>query len=205
MPASNIRMPDTFTETFYSEVLKENDIKSPMFNIRKIRQAFFKGIERKAVVIPEELSVDYSDDEIYTGREKLVLRFFCPEEAMAQCSSKGYSSNQSLKQTKEHKVVVIALGGNALIREGQQGTIAEQFENVRKSLDGIIYCLKQGYGVVITHGNGPQVGNMLLMVEASRNQVPELSLGVCVADTEGAIGYMIQQSLTNRLRKRGHQ
>lgn len=122
---------------------------------------------------------------------------------MAQYSSKGYSSNQSLKQTKEHKVVVIALGGNALIREGQQGTIAEQFENVRKSLDGIIYCLKQGYGVVITHGNGPQVGNMLLMVEASRNQVPELSLGVCVADTEGAIGYMIQQSLTNRLRKEG--
>ena len=87
--------------------------------------------------------------------------------------------------------------------EGQRGTIAEQFENTRKSLDGIVYCLKQGYGVVITHGNGPQVGNLLLMVEASRNQVPELSLGVCVADTEGAIGYMIQQSLTNRLRKEG--
>ena len=87
--------------------------------------------------------------------------------------------------------------------EGQRGTIAEQFENTRKSLDGIVYCLKQGYGVVITHGNGPQVGNLLLMVEASRNQVPELPLGVCVADTEGAIGYMIQQSLTNRLRKEG--
>ncbi len=101
------------------------------------------------------------------------------------------------------KVVVIALGGNALISEGQQGTTAEQFENVRKSLDGIIYCLKQGFAVVITHGNGPQVGNLLLMVEASRNQVPDLPLGVCVADTEGAIGYMIQQSLTNRLRKEG--
>ena len=105
--------------------------------------------------------------------------------------------------TKKHRVVVIALGGNALIMEGQRGTIAEQFENTRKSLDGIVYCLKQGYGVVITHGNGPQVGNLLLMVEASRNQVPELPLGVCVADTEGAIGYMIQQSLTNRLRKEG--
>ena len=104
---------------------------------------------------------------------------------------------------KKRSVVVIALGGNALIMEGQRGTIAEQFENTRKSLDGIVYCLKQGYGVVITHGNGPQVGNLLLMVEASRNQVPELSLGVCVADTEGAIGYMIQQSLTNRLRKEG--
>lgn len=102
-----------------------------------------------------------------------------------------------------NKVIVIALGGNALIREGQRGTIAEQFENVQKSLDGIIYCLKQGYQVVITHGNGPQVGNMLLMVEASRNRVPELPLGVCVADTEGAIGYMIQQSLTNRLRREG--
>ena len=104
---------------------------------------------------------------------------------------------------KNHRVVVIALGGNALIMEGQRGTIAEQFENTRKSLDGIVYCLKQGYGIVITHGNGPQVGNMLLMVESSRNQVPELPLGICVADTEGAIGYMIQQSLTNRLRKEG--
>lgn len=103
----------------------------------------------------------------------------------------------------KRKLVVIALGGNALIGAGQQGTIAEQFENVRRSLDGIIYCLKQGFEVVITHGNGPQVGNLLLMVEASRNQVPEITLGVCVADTEGAIGYMIQQSLTNRLRKEG--
>ncbi|HHT9123401.1 MAG TPA: tRNA pseudouridine(13) synthase TruD [Candidatus Wunengus sp. YC63] len=78
MPASNIRMPDTFTETLYSEVLRENDIKSPMFNIRKIRQAFFKGIERKAVMIPEELSVDYSEDEIYQGKKKLVLDLFLP-------------------------------------------------------------------------------------------------------------------------------
>lgn len=101
------------------------------------------------------------------------------------------------------KVVVIALGGNALIGAGQRGTMAEQFENVRKSLDGIIHCLREGFTVVITHGNGPQVGNLLLMVEACRNQVPEISLGVCVADTEGAIGYMIQQALTNRLRKEG--
>ncbi|MBI2469795.1 MAG: carbamate kinase [Planctomycetes bacterium] len=104
---------------------------------------------------------------------------------------------------KKSRVVVIALGGNALIMEWQRGTTAEQFENTRKSLDGIVYCLKQGYGVVITHGNGPQVGNLLLMVEASRTQVPELPLAVCVADTEGAIGYMVQQSLTNRLRKEG--
>ena len=78
MPASNIRMPDTFTETLYSEVLRGNGLKSPMFNIRKIRQAFFKGVERNAVVIPEELSVDYSDDEIYQSKKKLVLDFFLP-------------------------------------------------------------------------------------------------------------------------------
>ncbi len=103
------------------------------------------------------------------------------------------------------KTIVIALGGNALIREGQRGTIEEQFENTRKSLDSVIYCLKQGFEVVITHGNGPQVGNELLRVEAARDIVPELPLGVCVADTEGAMGYMIQQSLVNRLRKEGLQ
>ena len=99
------------------------------------------------------------------------------------------------------KIIVIALGGNALIQEGERGTIAEQFANTRKSIEGIVYCIKEGYEVVITHGNGPQVGNMLLMVELSRGKVPELPLGVCVADTEGAIGYMIQQTLVNRLQK----
>src|SRR3990167_2130776 len=177
LPASNIKMPDAFTENLYSEVLQENELKSPMFNIRKIRQAFFKGVERKTVVIPESLSIEHSDDEIYIGKKKLIM--------------------------ERYKVVVIALGGNALIREEQQGTIEEQFENISKSLDGIIYCLKKGYSVVITHGNGPQVGNMLLMAEASRVLIPEISLGICVADTEGAIGYTIQQSLTNRLRKEG--
>ncbi len=98
-----------------------------------------------------------------------------------------------------NKTIVIALGGNALIREGRRGTNAEQFENVQRSLDGIIYCLRLGYRVVITHGNGPQVGNMLLMVEASKDSVPEIPLDVCVADTEGAIGYMIQQSLYSLL------
>ena len=78
MPASNIRMPDTFTENLYSEVLKENNLKSPLFNIRKLRQAFFKGIERKAIVTPEDLSVNSAEDEIYQGKKKLILKFFLP-------------------------------------------------------------------------------------------------------------------------------
>ncbi len=98
-----------------------------------------------------------------------------------------------------NKNIVVALGGNALIRPGQKGTWQEQLENIRSSLDGVISLIKSGYELVITHGNGPQVGDMLLMVEAARGKVPELSLGLCVADTEGAMGYMIQQALVNRL------
>ena len=78
MPASNIRMPDAFTKTLYSEVLRDNGVKSAQFNIRKLRQAFFKGIERRAVVTPEDLFVDSAKDEIYHGKKKLVLRFALP-------------------------------------------------------------------------------------------------------------------------------
>ncbi len=99
------------------------------------------------------------------------------------------------------KIIVIALGGNALIQMGEAGSIAEQFANTRKSIEGIVHCIKSGYDVVITHGNGPQVGDLLLMVELSQGKAQELPLGVCVADTEGAIGYMIQQTLVNRLQK----
>ena len=87
--------------------------------------------------------------------------------------------------------------------EGQRGTIAEQFENTRKSLDGIVYCLKQGYGVVITHGNGPQVGNLLLMVEASRNQVPELPLG-CLCSRYRGCDWVYDSAVFNQpFAKRG--
>lgn len=102
---------------------------------------------------------------------------------------------------KRKEVIVIALGGNALIQGGEKGTIQEQFANTRRSIEGIVYCIKKDLDVVITHGNGPQVGSMLLMVELSHGIVPELPLGVCVADTEGAIGYMVQQTLVNRLQK----
>ncbi len=99
------------------------------------------------------------------------------------------------------KIIVVALGGNALVQESEKGTIQEQFANTRKSISGIVQCIKKGFDVVITHGNGPQVGNMLLRTELSRDKVPELPLGICVADTEGAIGYMIQQTMVNSLQK----
>jgi carbamate kinase len=99
------------------------------------------------------------------------------------------------------KTAVIALGGNAITRSDMEDTIANQFANTRKSLDGIVELIKAGYKLVITHGNGPQVGNAILRVELARNKAPILPLGICVADTEGGMGYMIEQSLQNRLKK----
>jgi carbamate kinase len=98
------------------------------------------------------------------------------------------------------KTAVIALGGNAITQPDIEDTIAHQFANTRKSLDGIVELARAGYKLVITHGNGPQVGNAILRVELARGQAPILPLGVCVADTEGGMGYMIEQSLQNRLR-----
>jgi len=103
------------------------------------------------------------------------------------------------------RTAVIALGGNTIIREGQEGNIHQQFENTRNTLPGIMELIKQQYRLVITHGNGPQVGNLFLMVESTRDFIPELPLGVCVADTQSQIGYMIQQALQNHLIQHGCQ
>ena len=101
------------------------------------------------------------------------------------------------------KTVVVALGGNAITREFEEGNIAQQFENTRRSLLSVIHYIRQGYRVVITHGNGPQVGNALVRVEETRHLVPPLPLGIIVADLEGGMGYMIEQCLQNKLNDRG--
>ena len=98
------------------------------------------------------------------------------------------------------KTAVVALGGHAITHPDREDTIANQFSNTRESLNGVIELINEGYNLVITHGNGPQVGNVLLRIELARDKAPILTLGVCVADTEGGMGYMIEQSLQNRLR-----
>jgi len=103
----------------------------------------------------------------------------------------------------EQKTVVVALGGNAITREFEEGNIAQQFANTRRSLLLVVELIKRGDRVVITHGNGPQVGNALVRVEESRHLVPPLPLGVIVADLEGGMGYMIEQCLQNKLNERG--
>lgn len=97
------------------------------------------------------------------------------------------------------KTVIIALGGNAISPKGEAGTISQQFAHTRKSLKGVMHFVRKGYNICITHGNGPQVGDELRRNELASSEIPPLPLGVLVANTKGAIGYMIQQSLQNAL------
>ena len=99
------------------------------------------------------------------------------------------------------KTAVIALGGNAISPSGETGTISEQFAHTRESLAAIMNFVHEGYNLCITHGNGPQVGDELLRMDLTHDIIPPLPLGVCVAGTQGTIGYMIEQSLQNKLKK----
>ena len=98
-----------------------------------------------------------------------------------------------------NKTVIIALGGNALSPKNEAGTIEQQFNHTRDSLKSVMHFVRAGYNICITHGNGPQVGAELSRNELSMDIIPPLPLNVLVANTQGAIGYMIQQSLQNAL------
>jgi carbamate kinase len=98
------------------------------------------------------------------------------------------------------RLCVFSLGGNALILRGEKGTIEEQFAHTRSCTSQISRMVKEDYRIVITHGNGPIVGNIVIRNEAARNTVPPMPLYICDADSEGGIGYMIQQTLYNSLK-----
>jgi len=104
----------------------------------------------------------------------------------------------------ETRTAVIAVGGNALSPPGERSTIADQFRHTRESLGPIVDLALDGWRVVVVHGNGPQVGDELVRNEKARSEVAPLPLGVLVAGTVGWIGYMLQQSLENALRKAGN-
>ena len=102
------------------------------------------------------------------------------------------------------RTAVIAIGGNALSPPGERSTIADQFRHTRESLGPIVDLVLDGWRVVVVHGNGPQVGDELHRNEKARSEVAPLPLGVLVAATAGWIGYMLQQSLENALRRAGN-
>jgi len=101
------------------------------------------------------------------------------------------------------KLAVVALGGNALLRGDQTGTIDEQEANASATAESLIKLLKRDYNIVITHGNGPQVGNIMLANAAGLqvHNIPEMPLDICVAYSQGFIGYVIEQQLKNVLEK----
>lgn len=99
------------------------------------------------------------------------------------------------------KTIVVALGGNAILQPGQKGTAQEQYKNIDDAMAQIAHLIAAGNRVVITHGNGPQVGNLLIQHEAGSAQVPALPLDVCGSQSQGQIGFMMQQSLGKHLRE----
>jgi carbamate kinase len=101
------------------------------------------------------------------------------------------------------KSILIAVGGNSLIRAGEKGTVAEQMANARRTAAAIIGLIRGGYRIVITHGNGPQVGAQLLRSERTADQVPAQTLDVCGAASQGEIGYFLAQALRRELAAAG--
>lgn len=95
------------------------------------------------------------------------------------------------------KTIVLALGGNAIIRAKEKGTRDEQWHNIEKTCSNVAELIKQGHNIVITHGNGPQVGNILIKNEMAKDVVPQMPLDVIVSNTQGGIGYCILQTMEN--------
>src|SRR5512135_2340984 len=103
------------------------------------------------------------------------------------------------------KLAVVALGGNALLRDDQVGTIEEQEKNTTETLENLVFLINEGYDLVITHGNGPQVGNILMRNDAGEQMynIAQMPVDICVADSQGGIGYMIERMLRNVLNRHG--
>lgn len=101
----------------------------------------------------------------------------------------------------KRKIALIAFGGNAILPGNQRGLQSEQIKNSKKAAQLMIYIVKRGYDLIVVHGNGPQVGNLLIQMEEAITKVPPFSLEVCDAMTEGSMGFMLEKALVNELRK----
>ncbi len=103
------------------------------------------------------------------------------------------------------KIAVVAVGGNALIKDAKHQTVPDQFAAAKETMGYVAGMIAEGWDVVVTHGNGPQVGFILRRSELSLHELHPVPLDYCGADTQGAIGYMFQQSLRNEFKRRGMQ
>ena len=101
------------------------------------------------------------------------------------------------------KLAVVAFGGNALLRQEDHGTQEEQIARAKQAARWLADIVRHGYKLIVVHGNGPQVGNILVQAEEASTKIPPQSLDVCVAQTEGSIGFVLQQAIRNRLESIG--
>jgi carbamate kinase len=104
-------------------------------------------------------------------------------------------------EQKDRPIVLVALGGHAFIGKGEKGTVHDHERNAAIICEKLMTLVDRDYNVVITHGNGPQVGNRLLATEKTRDEIPAMPLDVLVAETEGSLGFFLQQALLNQLRR----
>jgi carbamate kinase len=101
----------------------------------------------------------------------------------------------------KRRLALIAFGGNALIPEHQRGIQDEQMKNAEKAAELMVHIVRKGYELIIVHGNGPQVGNLLIQMEEAVTKIPPYTLDVCDAMTEGSMGFMLERAITNELRR----
>jgi carbamate kinase len=101
------------------------------------------------------------------------------------------------------KLAVVALGGNALLRDNEKGTIEQQELHTQDTIENLLFLIREGYDLIVTHGNGPQVGNILMRNDAGEQLygITQMPLDICVADSQGGIGYMIERIFRNVLNK----
>lgn len=99
------------------------------------------------------------------------------------------------------RIALIAFGGNAVLPEDQKGLQEEQMRNAQKAAELMVQIIKKGYELIVVHGNGPQVGNLLIQMEEAANKIPPFSLDVCDAMTEGSMGFMLEKAIVNELRR----
>lgn len=104
--------------------------------------------------------------------------------------------------TEPRPIALVAMGGHAFMQKGESGTIQDHERNADRITEILLTLIERGYNLIVTHGNGPQVGNLLLQHEQARDVVPAMPLDVLVAMTEGSLGYILQQSMLNDLRRR---
>ncbi len=113
------------------------------------------------------------------------------------------STGRAMGEKERRKVIVVALGGNAILQEHEEGTAAEQIANLERACEHLVPLIRGGHRVVITHGNGPHVGNLLIQQVEAADLVPMQPMDVCVGMTQGQVGSLLGRILTNRLRLEG--